>query len=152
MKKLKLLTLTLLLTCVFSIGVNAQTNDRIQKEYTLGNTIINSTRSTEDDPLSYMNDTLSKTDDYLLIYCNTVSIYTCDSIELSIYLQKKVNGYWSTVKTYNCSNSNQSSLSITKQYRNYSSNSEYRLKVYHYATYNDKTYIQSSTTSTLTTD
>ncbi|MCT4599225.1 MAG: hypothetical protein N4A50_15255 [Vallitalea sp.] len=147
MKKIKLLVLAVLLTSVFSMGTYAQNNER-GKEFNVGNTIIRPMRpySRSDRKIAITTNTLGEKDGNLSINTSTYAHNVCDKLKVSIYLQKKINNYWSSIKTYTYSEYNSSILDVYYTYSNASSGS-YRLKVYHYATLDGETDVETNYTS-----
>ncbi|WP_113673370.1 hypothetical protein [Vallitalea guaymasensis] len=151
MRKIKLLLLTVLLTSVLSMGVNAQENQIKVKDFRVGHTFIRSmAESTEDDPLAYISDFITDSGSYLSISSKTASTMTCDSLKLEINVQEKKNGSWKTVKTFTYTEYNTSLISKIPCYHGVNIGSEYRLKTYHYATVDGTNYMDINTSSSIT--
>ncbi|MCT4685826.1 hypothetical protein [Vallitalea sp.] len=142
MRKIKLLLLTVLLTSVLSVGVNAQGDRMIVEESRIGNTLLRATLDSVDDPLSYCTDSVSETDGYLTILSSTFSNQTCDKLKLEINVQEKVNGYWSTIHTLTYTENNTDCIDKLTNYSPANSGSKYRLKTYHYATVDSENFVK----------
>ncbi|QUH28651.1 hypothetical protein [Vallitalea guaymasensis] len=150
MRKIKLLLLTVLLTSVLSVGVNAQGDRMIVEESRIGNTLLRATLDSVDDPLSYCTDSISSSSGYLVIDSNTFSNQTCDKLELQINLQENKNGSWSTIKTYSYTSYNTSSISKYPTYSSQTVGAKYRVKTYHYAEVDGETYVKIITSPEVT--
>ncbi|WP_113672259.1 hypothetical protein [Vallitalea guaymasensis] len=150
MRKIKLLLLTVLLTSVLSVGVNAQGDRMIVEESRIGNTLLRATLDSVDDPLSYCTDSVSDSDGFLAIISSTFSNQTCDELKLTINVQEKVNGYWSTVKTYTYTESNTTYIDKNPTYQPTNSGSKYRVKTYHYATVDGENHVKINTSPEVT--
>ncbi|GKX28182.1 hypothetical protein SH1V18_06620 [Vallitalea longa] len=150
MRKIRLLVLTVLLTSILSIGVNAQEGPVETNEFKLGNTIYKAVDSDEDDPLAYLSDSITDSDGYVSISSKTYSTMTCDSLKLVVNIQEKVNGSWKTVKTFEFIKYDTSRISKLETYDDINSGSQYRIKTFHHATVDDINYVDINTSSSIT--
>lgn len=142
MKKIKLLVMAVLLTSVFSIGAYAQTDEVSNEDFKIGNTILNSMTRSSSDPIIYVSNSISDSGSYIAMACQTFTSETCDNLKLSINIQKKVNGSWTTVSTKTYTEYNTDSIVKLPTYSGATSGYQYRLKTYHYATVNGSTYVE----------
>lgn len=147
MRKIRLLVLTVLLTSVLSLGVNAQSSTVSENVLKLGNTFLRSMTNT---PIAFISDNITDEGDYISTFCETYTAETCDRLELVIYIQEKQDGVWKTVKksTHNANNATEIVRSPT--YHIPLKGRKYRVKAYHYATLNDKTYLEINYTGEIT--
>lgn len=149
MRKIKLLVLTVLLTSVFSMGTYAQ-NDERGKEFNIGNTIIRPMRPyySSERQIAITTNTLGEKDGNILIESTTFAYNQCEKLRISIHLQKKINNYWSTIKSFSYTENNTSSMLKNFLYSSPGSGS-YRIKAYHYATLDGETSVETNYSSSL---
>ncbi|WP_273326091.1 hypothetical protein [Vallitalea guaymasensis] len=150
MRKIKLLLLTVLLTSVLSMGVNAQENQIKVKDIRVGHTFLRSMAKPKDDPLAYISDFITDSESCISISSSTSSTMTCDSLKLEINVQEKKDGSWDTVKTFTYTEYNTCMISKIPCYHEIKVGSEYRLKTYHYATVDGTNYLDVNTTASIT--
>jgi hypothetical protein len=152
MRKIKVLLLTVLLTSVLSIGVNAQQDNIQEKDIRVGNSTLRSmNKSSEDDPLAYISDFLTDSETSISISSSSSSTMKCDKLKLEINVQEMKNGSWKTVKTFTYEEDNTCMITHIPSYHDINIGSEYRLKKYHYSTVNGKNYMKINTTGSITT-
>lgn len=152
MRKIRLLVLTVLLTSILSIGVNAQGSPIPTNELKIGHTLYRAVDSDEDDPLAYISDSITDGGGFVTISSKTYSTMTCDSLKLEVHIQEKVDGDWETVQKYKYSEYNTNRISKIKAYHDINIGSQYRIETIHRATVDGINYVKINTSSSILTE
>lgn len=150
MRKIRFIVLTVLLTSILSLGVNAQEDSKDLDNFKFGHTLYRSmSASKTDNPLAFLSDSITDGGGYLCVCCSTYSTMECDELELNIEIQKLVGDYWKTVETYNVSKENTQIFTHIDTLYDVEIGAKYRLQTMHLAKVNNITYTDMITSSTI---
>lgn len=151
MKKILSTLLTLILFTSFLITpVYGQEEDIVAEEKTVATKNLDIQPSTRSN--NYIVNCEATIDDLgksrILISALTETVSKVDNLKLKVSLQKQRGSSWTTIRSWNESNSNNDEINFETIYTNASSG-KYRVKVSHSITKNGKIETEENTTSSI---